>query len=1221
MSEPTSNVSGAALATDDLGGAFVANKAGAEASRLQGVFDDFSKTVKPPTASTQEEVDPYAGYKTVGKMYKDIGKGLVYTPLEVVGGARNALQEVLNKVDHAADWANENIVDLDKLLTGQPADIAGKPTLPEVPGSGTITGGLIRGVAQFATGFALTRRALGANFGVASGSITSNVLASGLANPLVFDLHEQNLSNLIKDRAPALENPVTDYLAANPNDTNAEAALKKTIEGLGLGALGEGLTRGIAAIKANRIEKGVTPQPGKFTAIRAKEQPTDKGAVSYDIMDRTGKDIGFAELTLEGDTAYVNLIDSYGSNLELSMADKKPLATGPNTLGKSAMRGMVKKLVEDYPQVRFISGERISGARERALFEKGTEPGDVPLTVVPVPEYMTRGLGEPEEPIVTQLGHPDEPVVLQTTDSQANAFLGSRQSQFKQPFQYNWSRFSSSEEIQGAIDDTSQLFSDKINEARRGKIADEDLKDMAAQLNVTPQDLLNVAPGKAYAAEEIIARKTMLEAATTKLLETARTAQNSSDAADLFAFRKMLDIHAGIQAHLQGAASEAGRALRALQVPAGSTEKQIAQIEEMLMKDGGPDVTRRLAGAISELNDPSKIPAIVNGSLGKRLTDAVVEAWYFNLLSGPQTQIVNFLSNGLNTVWQVPERALAAGFSSIRGTANGIRAGETAAMLHGIVSAQRAALITAGKALLTGEATQGVVKVETRIPEAITSAKFPIGKTIGGPVGTFVDSSIDALGTFMRVPTRALLSADEYFKVIGKTMQSQALAFRKAANEGLEGEAFARRVAEQLEYPSSSMIDSAQAFANDLTFTTKLGPSGQGIQNWIGKHPAVKFVAPFITTPANIFKWVGKRSPLALLSRGFYSAIKSGGPNGDLALAQLTLGSSVSLIMTDFAMRGHVTGAGPNDPDLRQTWMRTHQPFSVKAGGNWYSYNRFDPFGMMLGAAATYGEVSAYSNIDTLGDLAYAIGAASSRSVFSKTWLRTPADLADVFVSNDQNKWARFLQRFTGSLIVPAGVAQFTHTADPVWREVNSLTDAVKSRTPGLSADLPPWRNLWGQKVLLEGGLGPDIVSPIYKSQDEDRPIDKWMLANRLNVKKASKLQNEVELTPKQQDRFDFLAGNGMKDPLTGLGTYDTLNAMIAGTHPDSYAWSTSTDGPEGGRAAIVRKVIEKAREAARGQLYDEDAEFRNRANARQIEKGTAFDRTIMRPSASAAPQ
>jgi hypothetical protein len=161
---------------------------------------------------------------------------------------------------------------------------------------------------------------------------------------------------------------------------------------------------------------------------------------------------------------------------------------------------------------------------------------------------------------------------------------------------------------------------------------------------------------------------------------------------------------------------------------------------------------------------------------------------------------------------------------------------------------------------------------------------------------------------------------------------------------------------------------------------------------------------------------------------------------------------------------------------------------------------------------------------------------------------------------------------------------------------------------------------LWGQPILLQGGLGPDIVSPIYKYGEEERPIDEWMYENYVTPALPAEQIMSTELTPEEYSRYVELAGNELKNPTTGLGAYDTLNAMIEGNHSASSQWGRATDGPEGGRALIVLSTINDFRTAAQAQLLEEFPELRDRILRRATERDTALDVTIMNPTAGDAP-
>ena len=64
---------------------------------------------------------------------------------------------------------------------------------------------------------------------------------------------------------PTLDNPITEYLAADPNDTEAEARFKMAVEALGL----EALTFGVVGIvkAASKYSRGLKIDPEEETAI------------------------------------------------------------------------------------------------------------------------------------------------------------------------------------------------------------------------------------------------------------------------------------------------------------------------------------------------------------------------------------------------------------------------------------------------------------------------------------------------------------------------------------------------------------------------------------------------------------------------------------------------------------------------------------------------------------------------------------------------------------------------------------------------------------------------------------------------------------------------------------------------------------------------------------------------------------------------------------------
>ncbi|WP_022729780.1 hypothetical protein [Fodinicurvata sediminis] len=1071
---------------------------------------------------------------TAGDVASDVGTGVtIDLPRSVAGGVRDFARNTIDAVDDLAGWLDANVADLSY---GEDVTVE----LPEIPEPRSMTGQGIRDVTAFLTGFLPALRALRAARGTGAAGAARQVStgrkvaeaagAGAVADALAFDPEDPNLASLI-EAVPALENPVTEYLAtgeAEGESADARAAerlegrIKNALVGSGVGVVADGVVLGLRALRNARSLRQTAGEDAE-SAARALEEEADRPTDLYDRL---------------GDTA-------------------RPLVELPeDAAAREATEAGTGRAAEDG-----LSGQTATDDAAADAAADATEAGTGRQAEAPQDPWF--GL-DPEE-----------------VAERADRYLNGRVSVKDLPFRMNWAKVATEEDLQTAVRRVAGLFKGRIDDARRGRISDEALQDLAGRLDMTPEDLLARQGGDTWNAEEMVAARAVLESSAENLTELARVARGSTDNKDLYQFQRMMALHGALQKQFQGAASEAGRALRALQLPTGSRARQLLQINETLEQTGGgPDQVRKLAHAMSEISDPALLDKAARGSIGQRVTDSLIEAWYFALLSGPKTHAVNIASSGVFSLYRIPERALASRIGRAFG-GDGVADGEAAAMAYGLVHGFRDALRLAGRAFRTGEPSDVFGKVETRREGAVSAENFGLEGVPG--------KALDLLGGVLRLPTRALMAQDEFFRVIGKSMQTRATALRQARQEGLEGDALVARVNELLENPSDQMLDDALAFSRSLTFTRPLGDAGQSLQRAVNNMPAAKFVLPFIRTPVNLMKEAGSRTPFALLNPTVQADLRAGGAARDLALAKISMGSMLMLTAADLALSGVVTGSGPQQPELKAAWRRSgKQPYSVKVGDTWYSYSRADPFGMILGLSADYAQIAGQISEKDAAELVAAGTLAVSNNVTSKTWLQGPADLMDAITDPDRYG-ERWLQRFTGTLVVPTGPAQVASTMDPTQRAVWSIRDAIVSRVPGYSETLPPRRNLWGEPVVLEGGLGPDIISPIYKQGEKDSPIDEEMIRLDLGVQLPTKTIEEIELEPEEYDRYVQLAGNGAKDPSTGLGAYDTLNGIMEGSHPLSGRYASATDEM---KRTMIRRVIGEFRDLAREQVMQEFPEL-----------------------------
>jgi len=523
-----------------------------------------------------------------------------------------------------------------------------------------------------------------------------------------------------------------------------------------------------------------------------------------------------------------------------------------------------------------------------------------------------------------------------------------------------------------------------------------------------------------------------------------------------------------------------------------------------------------------------------------------IEAWINFLLSGPQTHAVNVLSNTLTIGWAIPEHMLAAGIGKLHGGEKILGkevAARAAAVGPGLLSGARRGL----KALVTGEPSDVLSKIETSKYRAIP------GK----------------LGSVIRTPGRLLTAEDEFFKGISYDMELYAQATRKAASEGLKGRELAKKVQAYIANPTEEMVQKSTYNAQYKTFTKPLGSFGKNIQSLSNSHPLAKLILPFIRTPVNIVKFAGERTPLALFSKEVKAILggRDGAAARDLQLARLGMGTAVSAMAYNLASEGKITGGGPTDPKEKAAMYLTGwQPYSVKIGDKYYSYGRLEPLGILLGYAADAANIAKKTNKAEAGELGALILASVTKNLTNKTFLKGISDLVEAYTDAERygDSW---IKNYAGT-VVPTGVAQWARVEDPILRQTNTVLEKIRSRIPYYSKDLLPIRDLYGDPIKFEGGLGPDIVSPVYVSSKENNYLSDEMVRLKFFPTLPSKQIGSVELTPKQYDELSVSAGKKLKkalDMFTSSIDYQFL--------PDQVKIDT------------MKEIVTKTRKAAREEL------------------------------------
>lgn len=1006
-------------------------------------------------------------------------------------------------------------------------------------------------------------------------------------------------------------NPLTDWLNANVADLTYDPVGKpKTGTGAVTRSVSEFLTGFVPALKGLRAA-GMT---GKVLAPGAAAMISD-----FAVKDPHEKRL--SNLWQEAGLPSNVLTDYLASDVTDTGLDGRFKSAAESAFTGAALEGVVLGA----RALRATKGVGRAQAEETALLKE--RYGEI------TDESFSKLIGDPSKPMIeTRVKQPPaagkklKKGVEATAGTKPDDLVGGRGviDAGEMEVFVNFGRMTSPDDVKAVIAEMAERGKGSIVEAQRGAITRRETAALAESLGMGVPELLARTRGQAFNAEQITAARKLYAASGEKLLEAAKAASDpNAGPLDQFAFRKMLATHHAIQAEVLGARTEAARALGAWKIPVGGGVEKARAIDQVVQAMGGPgasqEMARRLA-ILAEHGDPAALARFVERGWGATTLDAVREVWINGLLSSPATHIVNTASNTAVAFQSILERGVAARIGELRGTQGGVAPGEAMAMAYGLITATKDAFRLASKAFTTGETGWALNKVDLPMSKSVSSEAFGMASETG------MGRMVDFLGDAARIPSRFLGAEDEFFKTIGYRMELHAQALRRATEEGAKGPQLATRMREIVIDPPENLRIAAADAALYQTFTNAPGAIGQAFMNLREKVPAVTFVLPFVRTPVNIARYTFERTPFAPLVSQWRDEIAAGGARADLALARMATGTGIMLTALDWADSGFISGRGPSQAGeieamKRQGW----QPYSVKVGNRWYSYNRTDPFGAMLGFAADAAEAvrRGEMNEDEVDEwqevMAMGITAVSQVAI-NKTYLQGVSEFVNVM--SDPKRYSEpYINKLVSSFIPYTALAgAVERTADPVVRDTAGPWQSVQAKLLGLSESLPARRTLWGEEISTESGLGKpyDFFSPVASREVKPEPIDTEImrlapLAAHDNVEGSAPTRigkrtsfNGVQVNfkefPEAYEEYVRLAGNELKHPAWGVGAKDFLNAVVSGNHPMSRVYNMRSDEM---KITFIKQAVSQYRQLAQQQIMADPRfrDFSERVGKMQAEK------------------
>lgn len=1156
---------------------------------------------------------------TASKIAKDIGTGLKEAPGQIVRGAYEAVNETTGAMygmvtQPAVRWVHENLFDMSGIA---PGITSGAPNPLKVPDrvlpakAESVTGGLVNDVAQFATGYVTAGRFLKLA-GMAAPATTGGAFAQAagkgaLADMFSFDPHEERLSNFIEQNT-ALRDPITQFLAARPDDSQAIGRFKNAVEGFGLGVAAEGLIMGLKLTKA--IRSG-----DRAEALKVADEMEAKGL----------KDDG------------VDLSQDRAPDAPAKPPEESVRPANDNPAGDGAAKPDESvRAPEESAEAKAKTAEPDPSISAPA--NENAPPRDLPLKV--------------DE---AKLRESIETTITEQAFGQGRNLSGIRTDLIE-----------NGDDLTAIMSATQRVYKEEITRLRGADTLThaeirQQADDLADIVGTNSTAMIERISKSAGSLEDLPATMLMyrdvLTTAYTKLVEVAKVYHDPRGGVGPYAnreevtaaFIKNYEIAANIQGLYRGQQTQIARALGSMKITARADVKMLGDLDGDFLRTQGEDRLRKMAGEIAMGGDKGgdginlkAVSQTIRGGFAQNLVNAAISFRTNAMLSALSTQTVNLVSSTMAAALRPAEKMIAG--ARMYQTPAGRHQMQEAAIQYGtMIASVHDGISAAAKAFRLGEPIldpgRGRIEIAAKLPSAAFDIKNPV-----------VAQMADALSTVVNLPGRTMMAMDEFVKQVSYLGEVRSSAYREAFQEGSwksgDFTAFGQHVAKRLDESTDDLgravngmeLERAReaTFTKDLKAETWFGNAtwGETLQRTAGNHPAMRIVMPFIRTPTNLVRFAWDRTPILNMARKeFYEDMmgKRGAQAHADAVGKMAMGGLLWSSAISMGIEGRLTGGGPVDHRQRKALEETGwRPYSIRSqnadGSTQYtSFSRLDPFSMFLGIAADYTELSGQWSDETLSEFTGQASVSILKQLTSKSYLRGLTEVLDA-LKDPERDFAKAFRNIASSF-VPAVLTKAN--TDPHMREVRSVLDGLKQRTPGFSTDLDPVRNILGEPVTPPPTLGPSWLSPVVSdtNRGKDQPTTAaWKASPRDDLKdemaRLSLIGDNAFAPPaKATGNVDFTE---FTSPVTGKTAYDRyLELTGTVTQGDKTMAETMgefirseeylrelTDGSEehdGSRILALKRILGGYRKQALYELGEEIPQLREAMQKDRIAKHRAM--------------
>lgn len=597
--------------------------------------------------------------------------------------------------------------------------------------------------------------------------------------------------------------------------------------------------------------------------------------------------------------------------------------------------------------------------------------------------------------------------------------------------------------------------------------------------------------------------------------------------------------------------------------------------------------------------------------------------WLNSLLSGVGTQAVNVVGGGLSLATNIVEHHVAVTGKATLGTMFGSGQGlkeftEISAMWRGMGQGLKEGIHQGWVAFKENspqlDALTKFEHQDKQFPSLFdeTGLKQNVKDIVDSSKGeakpihySKVISKIlyNASGDVFSIPMRFLMASDEAFKNISYRGEIHRMAAEGAnkIDDAVKREKYLKKA---LQEPSQKAHSHAIAKARELTFTEEFRPVNprdkqdvsmknptaalnygtaavgtgadkmfelmQKMKTYGGGANPIAYVIPFLRTPMNIVKFTARRTPvLNVFSKRFHEDLMAGGTRAYQAYSRVAAGTGLYALGHSLWEDEVIVGKHPKH--LAEAYKNAGIPEdSIKIGEKYVQFNRLDPIGMFIGLSADVSQAFADSDLEgedgehLMADLLLALG----ENVTNKTYMKGVSDLIKIQTDPERYSAETYGANLASTFIPYSSFRrQLSSANDPYLRERDEINDYFLNVTD--PEKLAPKIDILGNKVKRP----KKTIYAITTGELSDNYIYQQMFfygANVAEVGKNVQYKGEsLELTKRERNELKGLVKEAkLEQRLTAL--FKNIEGKV-----ESKAYVQQ----------LVKKEFESARQTAQ-QLY-----------------------------------